>query len=95
MKMNVTLNTSDQTFSIGFATTHNFSAGFENIQVVTDTGGIPAYRGEYVVTPRVNGTVLETAKKYMTDDVTVKAIPFYDVSNDSGGTTVYIANELD
>ena len=33
---------------------------------------------------------LETAKKLMTDDVTVKKLPRYDVANEAGGTTIYI-----
>ena len=36
------------------------------------------------------GQTLPTASKTMYTDVTVKAIPYYDVSNPSGGTTIYI-----
>lgn len=53
-----------------------------------------AYDGPYSVTPKVEEQVLHTQHKQMTDDVTVKAIPVYRVSNNSGGTTVYIANEV-
>ena len=31
----------------------------------------------------------------MKDDVTVKKIPFYNVSNTAGGTTVYIGKEVE
>lgn len=52
------------------------------------------YQGEYVVTPKMfEGTVLPTKEKTMSDDVIVLEVPFYEVSNESGGTTVYIATE--
>lgn len=52
------------------------------------------YQGEYVVTPKMfEGTVLLTKDKTMVDDVTVLEVPFYEVTNETGGTTVYIATE--
>lgn len=54
-------------------------------------GGFPKYEGEYEVTPSMNEDItLETAKKLMTDDVTVHKVPRYDVTNEAGGTTIYI-----
>ena len=63
--------------------------------VIAQSGGsFPKYEGEYEVTPSMkNDITLETAKKLMTDNVTVKKIPRYDVSNEAGGTTVYIATK--
>lgn len=60
--------------------------------VVAQSGGsFPKYEGEYEVTPSMSEEiVLETAKKVMTDDVTVHKVPRYDVANTAGGTTVYI-----
>lgn len=54
------------------------------------------YDGPYAVTPTADGKTLKTKDKYMKDDVTVLAIPVYDVSNTAGGTTFYIAtlNEI-
>lgn len=52
------------------------------------------YDGEYAVTPRVTEQTLPTAQKLMLEDLTVRAIPRYDVSNTSGGTTIFIANEV-
>lgn len=49
------------------------------------------YDGEYVVTPLAkNEVVLETSGKIMLDDVTVRKVPYFETSNDSGGYTVYI-----
>lgn len=57
--------------------------------------GIVAYDGEYVVTPSTEDAVtLQTAQKLMDADVHVKKIPFYDVTNNQGGSTVYIGTEV-
>lgn len=59
------------------------------------TTSAKAYAGEYEVTPTVNGKKLETRQRYMTDDVTILAIPFFEVGNTSGGNTVYIAEKIE
>lgn len=51
------------------------------------------YVGEYDVTPKIEQQVLSTNDKLMTDDITVKAIPFYEVSNPQGGTTFIIGGD--
>lgn len=60
----------------------------------TSANDVPVYDGPYEATPKVEAQTLPTAKKLMTDDVTVHGVPFYEVSNDQGGNTVYIAKEL-
>lgn len=60
----------------------------------TTSGDIPVYDGPYEAIPKVDAQTLPTAKKLMTDDVTVHGVPFYEVSNEQGGNTVYIAKEL-
>lgn len=55
---------------------------------------IDAYEGDYEVTPRIDSQTLETAGKRMKDNVQIKAIPFFDVSNNSGGSTVYIGSSI-
>lgn len=53
------------------------------------------YSGVYEITPKTNkDVVLETAKKYMEQDITVLKVPFYQVSNEQGGITVYIGDEV-
>ena len=51
---------------------------------------VPEYKGSYEVTPDLNAQTLETAGQLMREDVTIKPIPIYEVSNTSGGTTVII-----
>lgn len=53
------------------------------------------YTGSYDITPKVDEQVMRTKDSHMTDDVTIKAIPYYNVGNTSGGSTVYIGNKLD
>lgn len=55
---------------------------------------IPEYQGVYDVTPKVVEQRMETKDKFMRDDMTIKSIPFFNVSNTSGGSTVYIGNEV-
>lgn len=53
------------------------------------------YLGSYQVVPKANEEqILETKNRIMTDNVTILEIPYYEVSNDSNGTTVYIAKEV-
>lgn len=50
------------------------------------------YLGSYLVVPKANEKqVLRTQNRIMKDDVTVLEVPYYEVSNEHNGTTVYIA----
>lgn len=56
------------------------------------TDGTPLYSGEYAVTPSAQSEqTLPTAQKKLVDDIVVEKIPFFAVSNNSGGKTVTIA----
>ena len=63
------------------------------INYYQSSSDFPTYRGPYIVTPTKYEQLLETQNKVMKADVKVKAIPYYETSNQSG-TTVYIANEV-
>lgn len=64
------------------------------IKEISAAAGEP-YTGPYTVTPRAYAeTILPTKNKHLTDDVQVQKIPYYDVSNAAGGSTVYIAKEI-
>lgn len=62
--------------------------------VVVPAEVVPEYEGSYEVTPKVDAQILPTAEKKMTDNVTVKAIPYFDVSNPAGGKTIFIGSEV-
>ena len=49
--------------------------------------GYVDYTGTHEVMPKVEPQTLPTANKRLTDDITVLAIPFYEVSNAAGGNT--------
>lgn len=74
----------------------SFNIEFEEvIKYEVLVGDIKVYEGDYTVVPTVDGKVLETAKRYMEEDLTIKAIPYFNVGNTAGGSTVYIGKELD
>ena len=62
----------------------------QDIVIVTVYKDAPLYEGEYEVTPRVNEQTLPTTKKFLEKDVKIEKIPYFEVSNSSGGTTVTI-----
>lgn len=67
-------------------------AGFQRVSVFENTD---YYEGDYQITPRVEEQTMKTAQKMMTDDVTIHEIPYYETSNTSDGTTVYIGKEVE
>lgn len=71
------------------------SKGCLRASLLNAGGGVIAeeYDGEYTVIPMVIEQKMETKKKLMKDDVTIKAIPVFRTSNESG-TTVFIGSEL-
>ena len=70
------------------------SVNMGEIHNVTEYIGGEEYKGAYEVTPKVEGQTMPTKDKVLIDDMTIKAIPFYKVSNTSGGNTVFIGNEV-
>ena len=95
MILKVKFSELSNTFGTKFSSQDNtFKAVFGEVQTVTEYLGGEPYEGDYIVTPKVNEQTMPTKDKVMTEDVTIKSIPFYNVSNTSGGSTVYIANEV-
>lgn len=78
------------TLQIGFSGTETLDVSFGEIMAVADTDW---FDGSYIVTPTANGTKLATSQKRMREDLTIKPIPFFEVSNDAGGNTIYIGGE--
>lgn len=55
------------------------------------TGDLPIYDGPHIITPLVdNPQILSTAGRYTKHDIIVEEIPYAEVSNSAGGTTVII-----
>lgn len=88
-------NAQKQSIEIGVKNTLTQKVNIEqDVILVPVYKDVPLYEGEYEVTPKVSEQTLPTAEKMLTEDVTIKSIPFFNVGNTSGGSTVYIANEV-
>lgn len=61
---------------------------------IVKSGDYPDFGGPYDVTPMVTSQCLDTKDTHMTDDVTVREIPYYAVSNPQGGTTIVIGGDI-
>lgn len=95
MRFNVIFNRTDQKLPVKFGSIDKgFEARFEGFQNITVNPDVEYYTGSYEITPKVDEQSMPTAQKFMNEDVTVKAIPFFDVSNDAGGNTIFIASEV-
>lgn len=67
-----------------------FPVKFTEFQSVTINPDVEYYEGSCDVIPSIESQVLQTAQKLVPYDVTIQAIPRFDVSNTAGGNTVYI-----
>lgn len=54
------------------------------------------YNGETSIIPKAfQPQTLETAGKFLTEDISVSKVPYWETSNESNGLTIYIAKEGD
>lgn len=71
-------------------------AGAAPVRVdVTGTAVVsaPEYSGPYDITPLLSAQTLPTAKRLLQQNITIKKIPQYEVTNDSNGYTLIIGEE--
>ncbi len=95
MHLNVSFNQKSMRLDADFAQSfQKLEVDFSGLQRITEYKDVDPYTGSYEVSPKVDAQTLPTAQKMMAEDLTVKAIPVFDVSNNSGGRTVYIAREV-
>lgn len=84
MRFVVTFNLSRQTFPVEF----------KGLQTVTRAPDVEIYDGAYEVTPKTEeAQTLPTAQRYLTQNVKVNKIPYYEVDNPAGGATIYIGTD--
>ena len=63
--------------------------------IASGTAENEVYDGVYTIIPSaIADKVLPTAEKLMENDLTVKKIPYSEVSNNVGGTTVTIGGDI-
>lgn len=95
MRFDVTFQELDKKLDVNFRTRNEqIKVDVEHLQVVSDNVGADYYKGDYTVTPKVEKQELATRQKFLTEDVKIKEIPFFEVSNNEGGQTVFIGKEL-
>ena len=95
MRFDVTFRELDKKLDVDFrARNEQIKVDFEHLQVVSDNVGVDYYKGDYTVTPKVEKQELATRQKFLAENVKIKEIPFFEVSNLEGGQTVFIGMEL-
>ena len=71
----------------GSITTKEKISGFVNVAGMIQQ---ESYDGSYEVTPTLVQQILQTKNKTMVNDLTIKSIPYSEVTNTSNGITVTI-----
>lgn len=95
MRFDVTFRELDKKLNVDFRTRNEqIKVDFKHLQVVSDNVGVDYYKGDYTVTPKVEKQEIATRKKFLTENVKIKEIPFFEVGNSKGGDTVYIGSEV-
>ena len=82
--------TSSQIIDIDTIPLENIEVKQDGININITTNEVPNYEGEYIVTPKVTEQTLPTAQTLLERDVTIEKIPYFEVSNISGGMTASI-----
>lgn len=95
MRINVQFNQTNQKLEIKFnSNKKNFEMGFQALQPITARPEGVYYEGSYEVVPQVEAQTLATKEKYLKEDIYICEIPYFDVSNTTGGLTVYIGSSI-
>ena len=91
MRFDVKFNQATESLAVKFKSNNvQFDALIKSFQQITVRPDAEYYEGEYAVIPKVTAQTLETENKLMLEDLTIKAIPYFEVSNLAGGSTVTI-----
>nr|DAX72666.1 MAG TPA: hypothetical protein [Caudoviricetes sp.] len=95
MRLEVSFRVLNKNLDVDFsAKDKKLNAEFQCFQRITEQGDVDYYDGSYTVTPKVEKQELATRQKFLTENVKIKEIPFFEVSNLEGGQTVFIGKEL-
>lgn len=62
---------------------------------LSEPHGYKDYTGPYEVTPSTAEQIMNTEDKHLTNNIVIHEIPYYNVSNPAGGSTVYIGNGVE
>lgn len=72
-----------------------FKVNFNESGIGSGDSGVVPYVGSYSVKPKVEAQILPTKEKRMLNDLEIQKIPFFNVGNTAGGSTVYIGGEIE
>ena len=87
MKIQVELTEKDFSFDLGFSGESCFNIFFSESFRPAD---VEPYTGTYEAIPRVTAQSLPTQDRWLSRDVTVRAIPYHEVENTERGNTAII-----
>ena len=87
MMIQVELQETDFTFNLSLDEETAFDIGFSESIRPSD---IPPYEGSYEAIPGVDAQSLPTRNRWLSSDLVVQAIPYYEVDNTERGTTAII-----
>lgn len=95
MIINIKFNETKQKIDAKFTdNSEHFKANFGEFVTITKYVGGEAFEGDYTVIPKISPQIMPTKEKVMINDVTIKAIPYYETSNLSNGKTIIIGGTL-
>lgn len=87
MRIQISFQEAGAKFSLGFEEEHNFALGFHE----SFTKSVNAqYAGSYEVIPKIAEQYLSTQDRWLSRNLVVRAIPYYEVGNNECGTTAII-----
>ena len=78
----------DEQMTMKFGAEMPIHTEFQDVVIIDSSA--EAYTGEYLVIPTTEDQILATNRKRMTDNVTVKQVPYAQVTNPYGGDTITI-----
>ena len=74
MKLNAKIE-KPKAIKVSFGKPNKMTIRFANVSITSGGYTPPSYDGEYVVTPKTEEQSLPTKDRYLTENITIKAIP--------------------
>lgn len=83
-----------QSFDAIFNIIQPIQAQFDTKIIVQTHSDVDLYNGDYFVIPKIEQQELATSNKFLSQDIHIAQIPYYEVSNSANGNTVIIGGDL-
>lgn len=96
MRFDVTFTQSNERIIVNLdSNDQRIDTEFISYQEATVVRDADPYTGSYTITPSVDAQTVPTSQKFMTSDMTINGIPYFETSNAFNGETVYIGSEVE